>query len=50
MNSEVNIDESAVEIVRDEGTSKNALWRQNRGIGRYAALGLSVSIALERLV
>ena len=32
------------------GTSKNALWRQNRGIGRHAALGLSVSIALERLV
>ena len=35
---------------KSKGTSKNALWRQNRGIGRHAALGLSVSVALERLV
>ena len=39
-----------VEAVLYRGTSKNALWRQNRGIGRHAALGLSVSVALERLV
>ena len=38
------------DTVETKGTSKNALWRQNRGIGRHAALGLSVSVALERLV
>ena len=38
-------------ITQDDkkGTSKNALWRQNRGRGRHAALGLSVSVALDRL-
>ena len=45
-----NVKRKTLEAIILEGTSKNALWRQNRGIGRHAALVLSVSVALERLV